>query len=118
MWLGAYGAESKKPIKIFAPVNWIVKLKKPIVKGQKFENMCTSVDGKHTGNSKALKQSQHYPQAFGKTVADEFLARDEPPTIAPSKDATGKFTKKHDWTMARLDTVHLWLDRKLSELLP
>ena len=27
VWLGAYGAESKKPIKIFAPVDWIANLK-------------------------------------------------------------------------------------------
>ena len=37
LWLGAYGAESKKPIKIFAPVDWIANLKKPIDKTQIFE---------------------------------------------------------------------------------
>ena len=96
LWLGAHGAESKKPIKIFAPVDWIANLKKPIDRNRIFETLCTSVDGKHTGKSKALKSSQHYPQPFGQKVADEFLAHVGVPAYKPSKSDADNFIQRHD----------------------
>ena len=117
VWLGAYGAESKKPIKIFAPVTWIENLKKKIPQKQQFVKLCTSKDGKHTGKSAALKNSQHYPQPFGAQVAKQFSAHlGVPPFCAPSVHATNCFIQKHDWSLAKLDSIHSWLDNKIAKL--
>ena len=117
VWLGAYGAESKKPIKIFAPVTWIDNLPQKISQHQTFVTLCTSKDGKHTGKSKALKNSQHYPQKFGAAVAAEFSANlGAPPLCVPSVQATNCFIQKHDWSLAKLDRIHAWLDKKIAAL--
>ena len=115
VWLGAFGAESKKPIKVFAPVDWIAKLPRPILGDKKFVTLCTSKDGKHTGKSAALKNSQHYPQRFGAAVAAEFSANlGAPPLHVPSVQATNGFIEKHDWRLAKLDCIHAWLDKHIA----
>ena len=102
VWLGAYGAESKKPIKVFSPVP------------QTFQTSCVTIDGEHTGKSKALKQAQHYAVDFGDNVAAEFMQHyGEGPAVCPSLKATEEFIAKHDWSLARLDKVHTWLDQQI-----
>ena len=117
VWLGAYGAESKKPVKIFSPVTWIANLKKPLDKNNTYESLCTTVDGKHTGKSKALKSSQHYPQQFGDKVAEEFVRNlGRPPARTPPIRKLNNFIARHDWSQAKLDDIHTWLDATLAKL--
>ena len=117
VWLGAYGAESKKPIKVFAPTRWIANLKKPLDKKKTFERLCTTVDGKHTGKSKELKNSQHYPQEFGETIADVFARNvGVPPEREPKIRLANNFISRHNWDIAKLDAVHKWLDGIIAQL--
>ena len=73
VWLGAHGAESKRPIKVFSPVPWIEKMVKPLDNSLRFYTLCVTIDEKHTGKSKPLKQSQPYPVDVGGKVAAEFM---------------------------------------------
>ena len=62
-----------------------------------------TIDGKHTGESTALKQSQHYPVDFGDKVAAELLQHyGEGPAVCPSLKATEEFIARHDWSLAQL----------------
>jgi hypothetical protein len=118
VWLGAYGAESKKPIKIFSPVTWIANLKKPLDRNHVFQSLCTTdINGKHTGKSKELKSSQHYPQGFGDKVAVEFIRNlGCPPARTPPKRKVDLFIARHDWSQAKLDDVEKWLDKVIAKL--
>ena len=113
-WLGAYGAESKKPIKVFSPVPWTKTNVKPLDSSRRFQTLCVTIDGKHTGKSKALKQSQHYPVDVGDTVAAELMQHNgEGPAVCPSWKATEEFIARHDWSLARLDNIHSWLGQQI-----
>ena len=65
------------------------KFVKPHDNSQTFQTLCVTIDGKHTGKSKALKQSQHNPVDFGDKVAAEFMQHyGEGPAVCPSLQAT------------------------------
>ena len=122
VWLGSYGAESKKPGKMFSAAPWIEHLAKPLPAGKTFTKLCTTKDGKATGKARELKDSQHYPEAFGEKVASEYcwhrlhktVHRDEP--FKPSLAEVETFISRHDWSLAKLDAVHAWLDHEIAQL--
>ena len=87
---------------------------KPLGNEQQIQTLCATIDGKHTGKSKALKQSQHYPTDFGDKVAAEFMQHyGEGLAVCPSLKATEEFIARHDWSLARLEKVHKWLDQQI-----
>ena len=68
--LGAYGAESAKPMYIYTNDPCAYRLQKKIPKGAEFVQLCTkSENGSVTGIKGVLKASQAYPEDFGKAVA-------------------------------------------------
>ena len=68
--LGAYGAESAKPIYIYTNDPCAHRLTKKTPKGTEFVQLCSkSENGSVTGIKGVLKASQAYPEDFGKAVA-------------------------------------------------
>ena len=118
VWLGAYGAESKKPVKMFSAAPWIAKLAKPLPAGKTFTKLCTTKDGKATGKARELKDSQHYPEAFGAKVALEYCqnALGGGAPIQPSLAQVDDFIRRHDWSFAKLEYIHVWLDHEIAQL--
>ena len=92
---------------MFSPVPWFENLVKPLDYSQTFQALCVTTDGKHTGKSKALKQSQHYPVDVGDKVAAELMQLyGEGPAVCSSLKAIEEFIARQDWSLARLDKVH------------
>ena len=75
-WLGAFGADTPKPIKLwFSPgAEWVKQLrcsKRPTMTLR----IARNVKGKITGIKKMCTRSSAYPIAFGKTVAALYVSQ-------------------------------------------
>ena len=69
VWLSAFGAPSDKPLSIFCSSPAVASLKRSKPHNASSKLYVRNARGKCTGCSKALKESQAYPQAFGEAVA-------------------------------------------------
>lgn len=68
--LGAYGADSAKPIYIYTNDSNVDRFQKAVPKGTEFKQLCyKDASGSITGIKGVLKASQAYPEDFGKAVA-------------------------------------------------
>jgi len=67
-WLGAFGAETSKPINVWSTCAAVKSLKKSIPRGLK--RLCTKKQGRTYGKTDDLTESSAYPEKFGRAVAN------------------------------------------------
>jgi len=70
-WLGAFGCETPKPIKVWATVKDVVALKRP--RPEDKTTLVKKSNGRTYGKPDELKQSSAYPIRFGLAVANLYL---------------------------------------------
>jgi hypothetical protein len=69
-FLGAFGAESQKPVTLMHTSEWVHLLKRPRPLGTfSLQLVRKDAQGRVTGNKAALKGSQSYPPQFGQAAA-------------------------------------------------
>ena len=112
-YMGAFGASSPKPSRLFGTPYWIAELIQKIKKGTKFSNKKVSVryynkKGKRsvTGGP-GLKQTQQYPKGYCRKVCQLYLKHRAGNKLTIDLDKLEKIPKKKD----------LWRDVKLKSLL-
>ena len=81
-YLGCFGAESEKPLKIFSTAPWGIYLQRERPLHKDFVKLVTNkvitnpetglAEKKVTGRQKLLSDSEAYPEEFGREVADLF----------------------------------------------
>lgn len=92
--MGAYGAPSKKPTKLYSNRDWIGGFQKKLPPKTKFANLDISRPGINIAGQaivtggKGLKETQTYPPQFGKTVSKHF-AKSRAPLKAQAKAPKG-----------------------------
>ena len=67
-YLGAFGAESAKPVLIWSSLQEVEQLKR--ARPNNLEKLTTRDGDQVTGKNKMLKLSQAYPEGFGKAVSE------------------------------------------------
>ena len=112
-YMGAFGASSPKPSRLFGTPCWMGELIQKIKKGTKFSNKKVSVryynkKGKRsvTGGP-GLKQTQQYPEGYCRKVCQLYLKHRASNKLTIRLDKLEKIPKKKD----------LWRDVKLKSLL-
>ena len=71
-YLGAFGAETAKPLKLFHCLSWLHALKRARPSGM--PQLAIKHKSGHTGRKKEMRDSQAYPAGFGWAIAEGFVS--------------------------------------------